>query len=69
MKKGPAGPSYTPGRVYTIRFIAVMYPRPAVPSYTELSNILQRYIHEALLGKASPKEALDNAEGRAKRLR
>ena len=49
--------------------LAVMYPRPAVPFYTELSNILQRYIHEALLDKASPSEAMDNAEARALRLR
>lgn len=49
--------------------IAVMYPRPLVPSYTELSNILQRYIHEALLEKAEPAEALNNAAKRAARIR
>lgn len=49
--------------------IAAMYPRPLVPSYTELSNILQRYIHEALLDQATPAEALDNAAKRAARIR
>ncbi|MFW5487109.1 MAG: extracellular solute-binding protein [Desulfovibrio sp.] len=49
--------------------LSVMYPRPAVPFYTELSNILQRYIHEALLGKSTPAEAMDNAVQRARRLR
>ncbi|WP_243546950.1 extracellular solute-binding protein [Pseudodesulfovibrio tunisiensis] len=49
--------------------IAVMTPRPLVPSYTELSNILQRYIHEALLGEATPADAMDKAAKRAARLR
>lgn len=49
--------------------IAVMYPRPLVPSYTELSNILQRYIHEALLEKSTPSKALDAAAQKAGRIR
>ena len=49
--------------------IAVMYPRPLMPSYTELSAILQKNIHEVLLGSADPKAALDAAAERAARLR
>lgn len=49
--------------------IAVMYPRPLVPSYTELSSVLQRYIHEALLDKSTPSEALDAAAKKAARIR
>lgn len=49
--------------------IAVMFPRPLVPSYTELSNILQRYIHEALLGTTEPTAAMDKAAKKAERIR
>ena len=49
--------------------IAVMYPRPLVPSYTEVSDILQKNIHQVLLGQASVDEALDAAANRVKRIR
>ncbi|HHW14998.1 MAG TPA: ABC transporter substrate-binding protein, partial [Firmicutes bacterium] len=35
---------------------------PKVPPYPEVSSILQRYIHQALQMKLSPKEALDKAK-------
>lgn len=49
--------------------IAVMYPRPLVASYTEVSSILQRHIHAALLGEAEPAEALQEAAKRVARIR
>nr|MEC9419221.1 extracellular solute-binding protein [Pseudomonadota bacterium] len=49
--------------------IAVMYPRPLVPSYTEVSDILQKNIHQVLLGQASVDEALEVAADRVKRIR
>ncbi len=49
--------------------IAVMFPRPLTPSYTELSNILQTNIHKALLGKETVEKALANAAKRAARIR
>jgi len=42
--------------------IASVHHRPRVPDYTETSSILQRYIHQALEMKLSPKEALDKAK-------
>jgi multiple sugar transport system substrate-binding protein len=39
--------------------------RPAIPWYTEFSRILQAEISNALVGKKSPKEALDDAVGAA----
>lgn len=41
--------------------IAASHHRPKVAQYQEVSSILQRYIHLALEGKMSPKEALDEA--------
>lgn len=41
--------------------IASVHHRPKVPPYPEVSSILQRYIHQALQMKMSPKEALDKA--------
>jgi len=35
-----------------------MYPRPTTPQYQELSVALQQAIQEALLGQATPEEAL-----------
>jgi len=32
-----------------------------VPSYTQASDIIQKHLHEALLNKANPKEAMDAA--------
>ncbi|WP_417711613.1 extracellular solute-binding protein [Roseibium aggregatum] len=49
--------------------IAVMYPRPLVPSYTEVSDILQKNIHQVLLGQASVDDALEAAAERVKRIR
>lgn len=42
--------------------IASVHHRPKVPPYPEVSSILQRYIHQALQMKLSPKEALDRAK-------
>ncbi|PVB62212.1 extracellular solute-binding protein [Labrenzia sp. 011] len=49
--------------------IAVMYPRPLVPSYTEVSDILQKNIHQVLLDQAGVDEALEAAAERVKRIR
>ncbi|WP_428643548.1 extracellular solute-binding protein [Roseibium sp.] len=49
--------------------IAVMYPRPLVPSYTEVSDILQKNIHQVLLGEAGVEDALNAAADRVKRIR
>jgi len=49
--------------------IAVMYPRPLVPSYTEVSDILQKNIHQVLLGQTGVDEALEAAAERVKRIR
>ena len=35
-----------------------MYPRPTTPNYQEMSLALQQGIQEALLGTASPEDAL-----------
>ena len=35
--------------------------RPQVPGYAQKSDIIQRYLHEALLQKMTPKEAMDAA--------
>ncbi|MGJ8530313.1 extracellular solute-binding protein [Maritalea sp.] len=49
--------------------IAVMYPRPLVKSYTEISGILQSQIHGALLGQTDAKVAMDEAAARVKAVR
>jgi multiple sugar transport system substrate-binding protein len=41
--------------------LAAMYPRPTTPKYQELSTALQQAIQEALLGQASPEDALKTA--------
>lgn len=41
--------------------LAAMYPRPTTPGYQEMSATLQQAIHEALLGQASPADALATA--------
>lgn len=38
--------------------LAAMYPRPTTPKYQELSVALQQAIQEALLGQATPEDAL-----------
>ena len=40
------------------KYLAV---RPQVPGYAQKSDIIQKHMHEALLGKASPKDAMDAA--------
>jgi multiple sugar transport system substrate-binding protein len=40
------------------KYLAV---RPQVPGYAQKSDIIQKHLHEALLGKVSPKEAMDAA--------
>lgn len=40
------------------KYLAV---RPQVPNYTQASDIIQKHLHEALLGKVSPKDAMDAA--------
>src|SRR4029453_9230674 len=42
--------------------------RPQVPSYTQASDIIQKHLHEALLGKAKPKEAMDAAADEVNKL-
>ena len=37
------------------KYLAV---RPQVPGYTQKSDIIQRHLHEALLQKATPQEAM-----------
>jgi len=41
--------------------LAAMYPRPTTPKYQELSVALQQAIQEALLGQATPEDALKTA--------
>ncbi|MGV8989137.1 MAG: extracellular solute-binding protein [Cypionkella sp.] len=41
--------------------LAAMYPRPTTPKYQELSVALQQAIQEALLGQATPEDALTTA--------
>ena len=41
--------------------LAAMYPRPTTPKYQELSVALQQAIQEALLGQATPADALKTA--------
>jgi multiple sugar transport system substrate-binding protein len=40
------------------KYLAV---RPQVPNYTQASDIIQKHLHEALLGKVPPKDAMDAA--------
>ncbi|MQT15016.1 extracellular solute-binding protein [Segnochrobactrum spirostomi] len=66
-------PAVTQGQEYLVKAadvsLGLMFLRPAVPYYTELSNILQKNIHAALLGEDTPQAALDAAAARAARLR
>jgi multiple sugar transport system substrate-binding protein len=43
------------------RVIAGAVPRPVTPVYTQLSGILQVWLHRALTRQADPREALGNA--------
>jgi multiple sugar transport system substrate-binding protein len=49
--------------------LGVMFPRPLVPAYTEISSILQKYIHSALLGEEEPAKALNEAADKVGRIR
>jgi multiple sugar transport system substrate-binding protein len=40
------------------KYLAV---RPQVANYTQASDIIQKHLHEALLGKVPPKDAMDTA--------
>jgi len=37
-------------------------PRPMVPYYTQLSNVLQKYVNAAISGKEDPAKALNEAQ-------
>ena len=43
-------------------------PRPNVPYYTQLSEVIQRYINAILSGRLTPEVALFEAEKGAKRV-
>jgi multiple sugar transport system substrate-binding protein len=48
--------------------IGLMFPRPTTPSYTELSNILQKNLQQILLGQATPEQGMQTATKAAERL-
>ena len=48
--------------------IALMYPRPTTPSYTELSNIIQKNLQQILLGQVSPQQGMTTVNQAAERL-
>ncbi len=43
-------------------------PRPAIPYYTQVSDVLQRYINSVIAGKADSKEAFSQAENEIKNI-
>lgn len=43
-------------------------PRPGVPYYTKLSEVIQRYVNSAIAGKMDPKDALDKAQEEIKNI-
>lgn len=43
-------------------------PRPAVPYYTQLSAVIQRYVNAAISGKMDPREALLEAERESRKV-
>jgi multiple sugar transport system substrate-binding protein len=64
-KASYTSPAVTRGQEAVVRAastsVAAMYPRPTVAQYQEVSSILQKAIQQALLGKLTPKAALDDA--------
>lgn len=44
-------------------------PRPVHPDYAQVSDILRRFIHKALLGEILPKVALEKAESEIKKIK
>src|SRR5262249_48724652 len=71
-KSSYSDPSVTSGQEALIKAadtsIGLMYPRPTIPSYQELSAILQKDIQQALLGQQTPEAAMDAAANAASRL-
>src|SRR6185369_1708539 len=49
--------------------INAMFARPAMPSYTEMSTILQKALQEVVVGKATPEAAMAAAQKQIARLR
>lgn len=43
-------------------------PRPNVPYYTQISEVIQRYVSKILAGELSPKDALEAAEREAQKV-
>jgi multiple sugar transport system substrate-binding protein len=41
-------------------------PRPGVPYYTKLSEVIQKYVNAAIAGTMDPKTALDKAQDEVK---
>ena len=64
-KASYTSPAVTKGQESIIKAanisIGAMYPRPAVVKYQEISTILQKALQTAILGKTSPKAALEDA--------
>lgn len=56
----------------TLRMFQRQFPyshvRPKVPYYTELSKAIQVALHEALTGRKTPKQALDDATARVREI-
>jgi multiple sugar transport system substrate-binding protein len=48
--------------------IGLMLPRPTTPSYTELSNIIQKNLQQILLGQVSPQQGMTTVNQAAERL-
>jgi multiple sugar transport system substrate-binding protein len=71
-KSSYADPAVTKGQENLIAAaktsIALMFPRPTTVSYQELSAILQKHIQQALLGQATPEEAMHAAVEEASKL-
>ncbi len=72
-KSSYTDPAVTKGQEAVVRAaqtsIGAMYPRPTVARYAEFSTILQKALQEALLGKVTPKAALEDAAKRAAALK
>jgi multiple sugar transport system substrate-binding protein len=72
-KSSYTDPAVTKGQEAVVRAaqtsIGAMYPRPTVARYAEFSTILQKALQEALLGKLTPKAALETAAKQAAALK
>jgi multiple sugar transport system substrate-binding protein len=49
--------------------INAMFARPAMPSYQEMSTILQKALQEVVTGQATPEDAMGQAQKQVERLR